>query len=39
MQRDSWYHVTRRRERLDVPEEIGRIAARRALRRLGARRV
>jgi PmbA protein len=39
MQRDSWYHVTRRRERLDVPEEIGRIAARRAVRRLGARRV
>ncbi len=39
MQRDSWYHVTRKRERLDAPEEIGRIAARRALRRLGARRV
>ncbi len=39
MQRDSWYHVTRKRERLDVPEEIGRIAARRAVRRLGARRV
>jgi PmbA protein len=39
MQRDSWYHVTRQRARLDEPEEIGRIAARRALRRLGARRV
>jgi PmbA protein len=39
MQRDSWYHVTRRRSRLDDPEEIGRIAARRAVRRLGARRV
>jgi PmbA protein len=39
MQRDSWYHVTRRRARLDDPEEIGRIAARRAVRRLGARRV
>jgi PmbA protein len=39
MQRDSWYHVTRKRARLDAPEEIGRIAARRALRRLGARRV
>jgi PmbA protein len=39
MQRDSWYHVTRKRERLDGPEEIGRIAARRAVRRLGARRV
>ncbi len=39
MQRDSWYHVSRKRARLDAPEEIGRIAARRALRRLGARRV
>jgi PmbA protein len=39
MQRDSWYHVTRKRARLDAPEEIGRIAARRALRRLGGRRV
>ena len=39
MQRDYWYHVTRKRARLDAPEDIGRIAARRALRRLGARRV
>jgi PmbA protein len=39
MQRDSWYHVARKRHRLDAPEEIGAIAARRALRRLGARRV
>lgn len=39
MQRDSWYHVTRKRARLDAPEEIGRIAARRTVRRLGARRV
>ncbi len=39
MQRDSWYHVARKRSRLDAPEEIGRVAARRALRRLGARRV
>jgi PmbA protein len=39
MQRDGWYHVTRKRARLDLPEEIGRIAAQRALRRLGARRV
>jgi PmbA protein len=39
MQRDSWYHVTRQRARLDHPEAIGREAARRALRRLGARRV
>jgi PmbA protein len=39
MQRDGWYHATRKRERLDAPEEIGQTAARRALRRLGARRV
>jgi PmbA protein len=39
MQRDGWYHVTRKRARLDTPEEIGRTAARRALRRLGARQV
>ena len=39
MQRDGWYHVTRQRSRLDAPEEIGHIAAGRALRRLGARRV
>jgi PmbA protein len=39
MQRDGWYHVSRKRARLDAPEDVGRIAARRALRRLGARRV
>ncbi|HEY7435041.1 MAG TPA: metallopeptidase TldD-related protein, partial [Methylomirabilota bacterium] len=39
MQRDSWYHVTRKRARLETPEEIGRTAARRTVRRLGARRV
>jgi PmbA protein len=39
MQRDGWYHMTRRRARLDAPEDIGATAARRALRRLGARRV
>jgi PmbA protein len=39
MQRDGWYHVTRQRARLDAPEAIGRVAAQRALRRLGARRV
>jgi len=39
MQRDSWYHVTRKRARLDAPEDIGRIAAQRAVRRLGGRRV
>ncbi len=39
MQRDSWYSFARRRSRLDPPEEVGRVAARRALRRLGARKV
>jgi PmbA protein len=39
MQRDAWYHISRKRARLEAPEEIGRTAARRALRRLGARRV
>jgi PmbA protein len=39
MQRDSWYSTTRKRARLDPPEEVGRTAARRALRRLGARQV
>ena len=39
MQRDGWYHVTRKRARLDSPEEIGKIAAQRAVRRLGARQV
>ncbi|MBI4588093.1 MAG: TldD/PmbA family protein [Candidatus Rokubacteria bacterium] len=39
MQRDSWYTVARKRQRLDPPEEVGRIAARRALRRLGGRKV
>jgi PmbA protein len=39
MQRESWYTLARKRERLDPPEEVGRIAARRALRRLGARKM
>ena len=40
MQRDCWYHVDAASARaLEAPEEIGRIAARRALRRLGARQV
>ena len=39
MQRDSWYSMTRKRARLDDPESIGRIAAERAVRRLGARKV
>jgi PmbA protein len=39
MQRDSWYSVTRKFSQLDPPEVIGRMAARRALRRLDARKV
>jgi PmbA protein len=39
MQRDTWYSTARRRARLDDPESIGRTAARRAVRRLGARKV
>src|SRR6266581_3725472 len=39
MQRDGWYHVTRKRANLETPEEIGLIAAKRAVRRLGARQV
>jgi PmbA protein len=39
MQRDYWYASARTLDLLEEPEEIGRIAAQRALRRLGARRV
>jgi PmbA protein len=39
MQRDSWYSAARKRARLDEPEAIGRTAARRAVRRLGGRKV
>jgi PmbA protein len=39
MQRDGWYSVARRLHRLESPEAVGRIAARRTLRRLGARKV
>ena len=39
MQRDSWYTVARRRAKLEDPESVGRTAAARALRRLGARKV
>jgi PmbA protein len=38
MQRESWYTLARKRQRLDPPEEVGRTAARRALQRLGARK-
>lgn len=39
MQRNYWYSSARTTSRLESPEEIGRIAAERTLRRLGARRV
>lgn len=39
MQRDSWYSVVRKRSRLEDPASVGRTAADRALRRLGARKV
>src|ERR1035438_5022992 len=39
MQRDYWYAIARRFAKLESPEKVGREAARRTLRRLGARRV
>jgi PmbA protein len=39
MQRDYWYTAARHRAALEPPETIGRTAAKRALRRLGARKV
>jgi PmbA protein len=39
MERDYWYSSSRRFAGLDDPEEVGRIAARRVIRRLGARKV
>ncbi|HEV3040457.1 MAG TPA: TldD/PmbA family protein [Candidatus Angelobacter sp.] len=39
MQRDYWYSSTRSLARLESPEAIGKEAARRALRRLGARKI
>ena len=39
MQRDSWYAIQRAYARLDSPESVGSEAARRTLRRLGARKV
>jgi PmbA protein len=39
MQRDYWFSVARSLGRLDSPESVGKIAAQRALRRLGARKV
>lgn len=39
MQRDWWFTMARSVKKLDSPESIGRTAAARALRRLGARKV
>ena len=39
MQRDYWFSVARTLTKLESPEEVGREAARRTLRRLGARKV
>lgn len=39
MQRDYWYSVARSLAKLESPEEVGRIAAERTLRRLGGRKV
>jgi PmbA protein len=39
MQRDYWYSVARNLGRLEEPEHVGKIAAQRTLRRLGARKV
>jgi len=39
MQRDYWYSVARSLNRLESAEHVGKIAAQRALRRLGARKV
>ena len=39
MERDYWYSAARTPDRLETPEEVGRRAAERALRRLNARKV
>jgi PmbA protein len=39
MQRDYWFSVARTLGHLDPPEQVGKIAAERTLRRLGARKV
>jgi PmbA protein len=38
MQRDYWFSVARTLKNLDAPEKVGRIAAERTLRRLGAKK-
>jgi PmbA protein len=39
MERDFWYSIARDRDKLEKPEDVGRRAAERAIRRLGARKV
>jgi PmbA protein len=39
MQRDFWFTVARTLSKLESPEHVGRVAAERTLRRLGARKV
>jgi PmbA protein len=39
MQRDYWYSVARTLKKLDAPEQVGKVAAERTLRRLCARKV
>jgi len=39
MQRDYWFSVARMLKKLESPEQVGKIAAQRTLRRLGARKV
>jgi PmbA protein len=39
MQRDYWFSVARSLSRLDSPEHVGKVAAERTIRRLGARKV
>ena len=39
MQRDYWFTLARTMAKLDSPESVGREAARRTLRRLGARKI
>ncbi len=39
MQRDDWYTTNRNAARLDAPEQVGRVAAERAVARLGGSKV
>src|SRR5271157_5380685 len=39
MQRDYWFSVARNLGRLESPEHVGKVAAQRTIRRLGARKV